>query len=151
MSSHLSPPAMTNSDVPIAQFLEALIAQTLSNSITSNTSQCSQEDQTLVNCLANIAKVDKTAARQCILCPIAKTENSKATTCGGFVKEGFCEDCKLCEETDCPTACWPEFDEWMKCKEVMIGCPGMCQGDERHEWWVEELEWDSLSEVRMIA
>lgn len=120
-----------DSNMTPAQLLEALVFSTLEfdDALVALNANCSPRDSTLIKCLQDTAKLDRTAARQCILCPIAGTKNSKATTCKGFKREGFCADCLECEQRDCPTACWPEFDEWLECKLETIGCPHMCDAE----------------------
>mmetsp|Transcript_14693 Transcript_14693/g.26636 ORF Transcript_14693/g.26636 Transcript_14693/m.26636 type:complete len:124 (-) Transcript_14693:351-722(-) len=111
----------------IAQFLQTLVAITLDDLATDK--KCQSTSQTLVNCLNDIAHLDEKASRECLLCPIAGTKNSIATTCKAFEAEGFCDDCEVCKQIDCPTACWNEFDDWLECKLGEIGCPDICQDD----------------------
>ena len=114
----------------ISESLQTLIAITLDDSVTDP--NCATVDRGLINCLRS-AGLDRNACRECILCPIARTQDLQATTCPVFEKEGFCEDVKLCEQEDCPTACSIEFEEWLSCKLISIECPDMCQE-----------EWDEL-------
>lgn len=113
-------------NVNIAQFLQTLVAITLDDP--ANDKNCRVASTTLVNCLKD-AHWDELAARSCILCPIARTQHSKATTCEEFEAEGFCDATKVCEEMDCPKACYHEFDNWLNCKLGEIGCPNICQDD----------------------
>ncbi|KAL7552829.1 hypothetical protein ACHAWF_016081 [Thalassiosira exigua] len=106
----------------ISLLLQAMVATTLDD---SSNDACHFDSQALVGCL-RVAGLNRTEARECILCPIARAENSRATTCKQFEREGFCEDCKRCEHKDCPTSCWSPFDDWLKCKVGQIGCGEMC-------------------------
>jgi len=110
----------------IAQFLQALVTVTLED-LTGD--KCHPLSKVLVNCLRGTAGLDRRAQRECILCPIADTKNSRATTCKGFEGEGFCDNVQECKQKDCPTACWNEFDPWLKCKLDVIGCNDICKPD----------------------
>mmetsp|Transcript_16348 Transcript_16348/g.35565 ORF Transcript_16348/g.35565 Transcript_16348/m.35565 type:complete len:124 (+) Transcript_16348:223-594(+) len=117
-----------------SQFLATLVAVTLDDS-SVETSSCKALDKALVSCLKDDARLDRRAARECVLCPVARTRESTATTCVGFEREGFCADCETCKEEDCPTACWPEFDEWLRCTLEAIGCPDICKEDDWDRPW----------------
>lgn len=128
--------------VNLSQLLQPLIAATLEDikvneDIARRNNPCLSLDKALVLCLKDTASLDRRARNECIMCPIAGTQNSRATTCKGFEAEGLCENTEECKQKDCPTVCWNEFDTWFKCKLERIECAGMC-GDEL-EWLEDEL------------
>ena len=118
--------------VNISQQLQYLVAITLDDP--TKDVGCHTHSTALVNCLQNIAGLGSKEARECILCPVANTKQSQAVTCHQFELEGFCEDCNECEQKDCPTACFKEFDNWLQCKLSSIGCGGICKSEGIGEW-----------------
>ena len=111
----------------ISQFLQALITITLED---LSGDKCFSYSKDLVECLRDTAGLDRAAQRECITCPLADSKDSKATTCRGFEGEGFCDNVEQCKQKDCPTACWNEFDPWLKCKLEVIGCGEICKAED---------------------
>mmetsp|Transcript_41882 Transcript_41882/g.71650 ORF Transcript_41882/g.71650 Transcript_41882/m.71650 type:complete len:141 (+) Transcript_41882:64-486(+) len=91
---------------------------------------CGTLSKPLITCLKDTAHYTQKMTRECILCSIASTKNSQATTCAEFDAEGYCDNCRECEEVECPTACWPEFETWWHCHLGEIGCEGLCGEEE---------------------
>lgn len=108
----------------ISQFLQSLIAISLDD---PSKDKCYSYSAPLLECLQDFG-LDEAGAQNCLLCPISRLRNSRATTCTKFEDEGFCEDCEHCEVIDCPSVCWGEFEEWLGCKLGEIGCGDICQG-----------------------
>ena len=107
----------------ISNFLSAMVALSLDGK-TSET--CPAETRGLVDCLKN-AGSSESQQKGCILCLLAGTENSKATTCEAFEEEGFCENVRECAAESCPGDCWGEFEIWGRCQLEGVGCPDICQ------------------------
>lgn len=106
----------------ISQLLQTLVVATLDDA----GDKCYPDSTALVDCLT-AQGLSKAESESCILCPISNAKNSRATTCAEFEAEGFCDDVAECEHSDCPGACWAEFDRWLTCKCGQIGCPDICQ------------------------
>ena len=49
-----------------------------------------------------------------------------ATTCDAYKEEGFCEDWRMCEQTDCPPECIDEVETLMNCYLDQVECDGLC-------------------------
>jgi hypothetical protein len=133
----------------ISQFLQSLIAISLDD---PSKDKCYSYSAPLLECLQDFG-LDEAGAQNCLLCPISRLRNSRATTCTKFEDEGFCEDCELCEVIDCPSVCWGEFEEWLGCKLGEIGCGNICQGGYNTESaaliaWGIFICWVHLQELR---
>lgn len=76
------------------------------------------------SCIQNDAGLSYKMAKMCILCPFKR--KSVATTCDAYKEEGFCEDWRMCEQTDCPPECVDEVETLMNCYLDQVECDGLC-------------------------
>mmetsp|Transcript_15035 Transcript_15035/g.30733 ORF Transcript_15035/g.30733 Transcript_15035/m.30733 type:complete len:118 (-) Transcript_15035:282-635(-) len=108
----------------IAKYLGTLIAATLDGA--SENSSCRWETDQLIGCMI-MAGLPESQSKECILCLLDGTENSRATTCEDFEAEGICENSEQCAEDICTDACMDEFRTWQECKLGEVGCGDICQ------------------------